>query len=640
MESEHVTVRRREISTTLQTIPDSINRQCLTLRHVALTSDFLMGFSEYLDSAILSLEAENVKTTLKKESITGLDAWDAIDRFDDLDYYGSIEHRIYENKERNRLIDKLTSGETTSPNNKTSIDHSKSGNIHCVNALEFWSAPIDDYESTRQILADVLLIFPEATNQPFEKLKFAFNFLDDDALELLSDALIYLYDLKELVLTHNELTYLSFNTLSSIWNHTHCRFQCTLIHLDLSGNEYLIRSHDSGMSAFKIFVDDILMKSHLETLRLAQLSLSTVHIEELARWIVDDPARCSLRKLDLSDSTYDLMMIQSLCDRIVNVAICELETLVLRNCTFTPEAATYFGSHLGGNECLYELDVSGMDLQGFCHFCHSEGVIKCSVLRLSDLQCRSQPNWYTLKQGDISDALIKVASTKFVFVQSLYLDRGDLNNDEIEDLAAFMVNHNWIRRFVLNNNFITNDAVKSLSFCVKQTKLEAVKQCDLIMDAMVETIECALGNGIRKRSVNLYMLIRCYLSIDRAATMDNTEMLREDMILNVVSVCARYLYPKRIGEEDVMEDLSVHFSHQQFPYDLALLSLRFAYDRPTNGLSNVYLSGNSLHPTFSACFRNTSLLTVDTLRKISMRKKDKFDLVPSRSLEKFVTSMY
>merc|ERR1712113_940611 len=100
------------------------------------------------------------------------------------------------------------------------------------------------------------------------------------------------------------------------------------------------------------------------------------------------------------------------------------------------------------------------------------------------------------------------------------------------------------------------------------------------------------------------------------------------------------IYPKAIGNEDLEQDLSVTIGSRRFPCDLVMIILEFAYHRPANGLSNVYLSGNSLHPTFSACFRNTDLLTMDTLRRFGWAKKERFDLVQSRSLEKFVTSMY
>merc|ERR1712113_876176 len=123
------------------------------------------------------------------------------------------------------------------------------------------------------------------------------------------------------------------------------------------------------------------------------------------------------------------------------------------------------------------------------------------------------------------------------------------------DLVAFLANHPWIRSLVLSNNFISDESVKSLSFCVAQTKREAAKQtqqyCQEIVDAVTLLLVC------------------------EGAT-------------------------------------------EPFPHELADIVLEYVHKNPVDGLQSVILFGNSLNPTFSACFRNTQLLSEDMLRRISL----------------------
>eukprot|EP01083_Nonionella_stella_P014851 41587_1 len=622
--------RREDFATTLDTLYHCVHRQCFTIRHVALTSDFLLGFHAFLEEQ-LQLDTN---TCVPQSN----DTWD------DLDYYNSIETTIAINKQRNRQ-----------QSNHTQCPTEHTHNIQEVNALEFWNCAIEDDVSTKEILADIIMIFPEITTHTFETLHLSFNFLDDETLQILSNALIYLYDLKELRITNNDLTYLSFATLNNIWNHKYSTLRHTIHTLDLSGNDALIRDHQYGFDAFKTFVDELLIHSRITFLRLAQMSLKSKHIEYLAKWIIDHHDICTLSRLDLSENAFNLPMIRSLCDVLINNSICRLDTLVLKHCTFDYNAADYFGSHLHANYSLYELDLSGIDLEGFVSFANSEHVMNIGCLRLSDLQCRSQPNWYKLKMDDISDALIKIVTNKCLFIHELHLNRGDLNNDEIMDLCAFICDHPWLRTLVLSNNFITNECIKSLSFCVRQTKKEALKQTQTYCNNIVDGTELLLFgepcgadecDTDAQNNINVRALIEGYLTQFCNASQMIPSKVRQ--------LCVQYFYPKlvmndaHVDGEKMAQDLWLNFKYKQFPYDLAMMIIEFMFCKPMNGLKSVLLSGNSLHPTFSACFRNTDLLSKDMLHKISLTKsRYKMDINESHSglltfghLEKFVKTMY
>eukprot|EP01084_Bolivina_argentea_P095676 171976_1 len=262
---------REDFSTTLDNLYECIDRGCFTVRHVALTTDFLLGFHEFLEDQIMALQFENLQSPQ-----TNIQTTIYYDTWDDLDYYNSIEATIAINKQHNRDILQSEMYKTTNSCKRIK------GNIHEINALEFWNCAITDDTTTKQILSDIIMVFPEITKHKFEKLKLSFNFLDDETLTLLTDALIYLYDLKELKITNNDLTYLSFPILNNIFNHKYCQFKQTIKVLDLSGNNGLTRFHKNGFNAFKIFVDELLIHSNITHLRLAQLSIKSVHIEYLS----------------------------------------------------------------------------------------------------------------------------------------------------------------------------------------------------------------------------------------------------------------------------------------------------------------------------------------------------------------------
>ena len=74
-----------------------------------------------------------------------------------------------------------------------------------------------------------------------------------------------------------------------------------------------------------------------------------------------------------------------------------------------------------------------------------------------------------------------------------------------------------------------------------------------------------------------------------------------------------------------------------------MVILEHVFQEPASGLRSILLSGNSVHPTFSACFRNTDLLSTEIVSKISLRKKiNQYDdaLITTARLDKFVRRMY
>ena len=570
--------RRDDFATTLDTLSQCIDRNCFTIRHVSLTSDFLLGFHEFLKQ----FEFNEHNNRQNNNNMLLYDTWD------NLDYYNSIEATIAINKEKN--LDLISSPRDNPVNMK----------IDKVNTLEFWNCAIEDDTLTKEILADIIMVFPEMIDSKLESLRFSFNFLDDDTLDILSTALSFLYDLYELRITNNDLTYLSFQILTNIFNNNQfCQFKKTIKILDLSGNDGLIRDHENGLNAFKIFVNELLMNSNISYLRLAQYQslIKDVHITILAKWVLDND---KLNTLDLSENKFDISEIKALCDVILNNDKCLLQNMILRDCIFGADGGDYFGCNLYDNYNLFELDVSGMDLEGFISFARSDNEICVNCLKLSNLCCRSQPNWYKLKMDDISDALIKIITKKCLYINKLYLNRGDLNNDEVMDLCAFLCNHSWIRYLNLCNNFITNECIKSLSFFVKQSRKEAItstiKYCNNIVDAVqVLLFEQDEETEI---TVNTKQIIIAYLAKYNRRTLNAT---------NITDIISNYLD-------------NFNFANK-FTYDLGMIILEYLHILPSKGVKSILLSGNSLNPIYGACFRNTDLISDDMFHKMSQNRK-------------------
>ena len=104
--------------------------------------------------------------------------------------------------------------------------------------------------------------------------------------------------------------------------------------------------------------------------------------------------------------------------------------------------------------------------------------------------------------------MIRIVTKKCKYIDQLYLNGGDLNNDEVMDLCAFLCNHPYIRYLNLSNNFITNECIKSLMFCVNSTKNEAKTQSILYMNSIINSVELLLFDKV----LDMKLIIIGYLS--------------------------------------------------------------------------------------------------------------------------------
>eukprot|EP01084_Bolivina_argentea_P284819 488230_1 len=505
-----------------------IKRHTLILKDNTLTADFVLSIYELLD--------EQQHSTLHQKSINSHQN-QSYDTFHAL----SLDDDDYKQKQET---------------------HNTNTALNDINGLDFWNCYFDNDLSTSSLLSDVIMVFSDITS--IQKLYFSNNLLTDNHLQTLTNGLIYLYDLKELRIISNEITYLSLNYLCDLFSNKDCKLKQTLQILDLSDNHQLIETNENAIQSFELFVY-MLSETNIEILKLSNSPhLCSNHVYILSQWILNDTL-CQLRHLDLSQNICSLLFIQSLCN-IINRNNCYIESLVLNNCQFSKDSAKYLGMNLYLNNKLQCLCLNGMHLNPFIAFANSENEIRVSKLYLNNLLTRTQNGWHELSYGSISDAIVNIISEKCLYLQELYMNRGDLHNDEVSDLAAFLAQYAWIRKISLCYNALNHGCLKTLSHAVRASKKEAVKQTKIYCQVIVECIERYLSNEIGVKN-------------------------KLDM--------------------------------NRFTSDISYYVVEYLFKDPMDGIRCILLQGNvSINVQFTANFRNCDLLDAKILSKLAKTRYD------------------
>eukprot|EP00490_Sorites_sp_Unknown_P019868 CAMPEP_0114663362 /NCGR_PEP_ID=MMETSP0191-20121206/26756_1 /TAXON_ID=126664 /ORGANISM="Sorites sp." /LENGTH=199 /DNA_ID=CAMNT_0001902477 /DNA_START=18 /DNA_END=614 /DNA_ORIENTATION=- len=178
--------------TTVNSLQQHIKNNCLTIRHIDLTSEFLLKLHEYLEdkSTIKNDTKYNDNTSINDIGLESFDDWN------DLELRTSIPTKYCPYNISNNIETPKQSSVSLDTSDVAKFEQS---DIWTIQSLEFWNCSIeyDDYDYeyiTSEILSDVIMVISEITKLKFISLKFAFNFMDDTSFNNVSKSFVYLYD--------------------------------------------------------------------------------------------------------------------------------------------------------------------------------------------------------------------------------------------------------------------------------------------------------------------------------------------------------------------------------------------------------------------------------------------------------------
>ncbi|KAM5248493.1 NACHT, LRR and PYD domains-containing protein 14 [Ctenodactylus gundi] len=281
----------------------------------------------------------------------------------------------------------------------------------------------------------------------------------------------------------------------------------SLVFLNLSTNSLL----DDGV---KLLCEALRHpKCHLERLSLESCGLTAVGCEDLSLALISNKR---LTHLCLADNNLGDSGIKLLSDALRHPQ-CNLQSLVLRYCHFSPRSGEYLSASLLHNKSLTHLDLSSNRLQddGVKLLCNVFWKSGCNLRDMELMGCvltsaccldlvsiiLNSPTLLSLDLGDndLRDEGVKILCEALRHpncnIQKLGLDYCGLTSVSCKDLSSVLLSNERLIKMNLTQNNLGREGLRSLCEVLRfqECKLQVLGLCKDAFDAEAQKLLEAVG---------------------------------------------------------------------------------------------------------------------------------------------------